>query len=98
MTREQFLVGLKQGAQIVAQVATILSAAGVPIAGAAATGIKIALGVAEQIPEAVAAYDRIKSGDIPTQAELDAWSIEEDTAYAKLMADIAAEEARQAGA
>lgn len=93
MTREQFLAGVKAAGAVIAQVASVASAAGLPIAGAVATGIKIALGVAAEVPEAVALYDQFKSGQMPTQAELDAYAAEEDSAYSELMADIAAAEA-----
>lgn len=53
-----------------------------------AVGIKIAQGVAAGIPEAEALWAQFQNGTVPTQAELDAYAIAEDGAYAKLMADI----------
>lgn len=88
MTREQFLAGIKTAGSVIAQVASVASAAGLPIAGAVSTGIKIALGVADEVPEAVALWDKFKDNKMPTQAELDAYAADEDSAYAKLMADI----------
>lgn len=89
MNRSQFLAGLKAAGAVIAQVAGVASAAGLPIAGAVSTGIKIALGVAAEVPEAIALYDQFQNNQMPTQAELDAYAVEEDSAYAKLMADIA---------
>ncbi len=50
---------------------------------------KIVQGVAAAVPEAEALYARIQSGDVPTQAELDAYAVGEDSAYSKMMAQIA---------
>jgi len=88
MTREQFLSGLKAAGAVIAQVASVASAAGLPVAGAVSTGIKIALGVADEVPEAVALWSQFQSGTMPSQADLDAYATAEDGAYAKLMADI----------
>lgn len=60
-----------------------------PGAGAAVSiGSKIAQGVVAAVPEAEALWLRIQSGDVPTQAELDAYAKAEDGAYAKLMAQL----------
>lgn len=88
MTQAQFLAGLKSAGAVIAQVASVAASAGLPIAGAVSTGIKIALGVAAEVPEAVALYNQFKDGTMPSQSELDAYAADEDSAYAKLMADI----------
>lgn len=88
MTRTELLAGIKSAGAVIAQVASVASAAGFPIAGAVSTGIKIALGVADEVPEALALYDQFNNGQMPTQAELDAYAADEDSAYAKLMADL----------
>lgn len=88
MTREQILNAISTAGAVIQQVATVAAAAGFPIAGAVATGIKIAQGVAAEVPEAVALWDQFQNGNMPTQAELDAYAADEDSAYAKLMADI----------
>jgi hypothetical protein len=65
---------------------------GVLVPGAApllSIGAKIVQGVAAAVPEAEALYARIQSGDVPTQAELDAYATAEDGAYAALMAKLA---------
>lgn len=89
MTRAQFLAGLKAAGAVIAQVAGVAAAAGFPIAGAVSTGIKIALGVAAEVPAAIALYDQFQNNVMPSQAELDAYAAEEDSAYAQLMKDIA---------
>lgn len=88
MTREQFLAGLKTAGTVISQVAAVAAAAGLPIAGAISTGIKIAIGVADEAPEALALWDQFKDGKMPTAEELAAYESAEDGAYAKLMGDI----------
>jgi hypothetical protein len=62
-----------------------------PGAGAAVQiALKIAAGVAAKAPEAVALYEQFQSGNMPTQAELDAYAAAETGSYNRLMADIAA--------
>lgn len=93
MTREQFLAGLRTAGTVISQVAAVAAAAGLPFAGAVATGVKIAIGVADNVPEALALWDQFSDGKMPTQAELDAYEASEDSAYAKLMRDINAAQA-----
>lgn len=71
----------------------VVSALAPEAAGAAVVAVKIAQGVAAAVPEAEALWAQFQSGTIPTQAELDAYAADEDGAYAKLMADIAAKQA-----
>lgn len=90
MTKSEVLAGIASALSVAEKVGTMLSAVGVPFAGAVSTGIKIATGVAAEIPEAVALYDQFSNGVIPSQDELDAYAAAEDGAYANLMADIEA--------
>lgn len=63
----------------------------VPAAGPAlGIGIAIAKGVIAGVPQAEALWAQFQSGNIPTQAELDAYAAVEQTAYERVMADIAA--------
>lgn len=74
-------------------IASTIAAALVPGASAGiALGVKIAQGVAAAIPEAETLWAQFQSGTIPSQADLDAYAVAEDGAYAKLMADIAAKQ------
>jgi len=98
MTREQFLAALRTAGSIVSQVAAVAAAAGLPIAGAVSTGIKIAIGVADNVPQALALWDQFQSGKMPTVDELAAYEAAEDSAYATLMAEIDASIARQKAA
>ena len=66
-------------------VATALAPEAAP---AIAMGVKIAQGVAAEVPEAITLYQQFQSGTIPTEAELDAYTTAEDGAYSKLMADL----------
>lgn len=95
MTREQFLAGLRTAGGIISQVTAVMAAAGLPIAGAVSTGIKIAIGVADQVPQALALWDQFKSDKMPTTEELAAYEAAEDSAYATLMAEIDASITRQ---
>lgn len=62
-----------------------------PGAGSAVvTALKIAAGLAAKAPQAEALFEQFKSGQEPTQAELDAYADDEDGSYNRLMADIAA--------
>lgn len=88
MTREQFLVALHEGGVIIQQVASVASAAGLPVAGAVSMGLKIALGVSDQVPEALTLWDQFRDSKMPSQDDLDAYAADEDSAYANLMADV----------
>jgi hypothetical protein len=83
---------VSQALSIVETVANLLAASGLPIVGAISTGVKVAQGVIAEIPQAQALWDQFESGTIPSQANLDAYAAAEDSAYAKLMADIAAKQ------
>lgn len=93
MDTKTILAGVTSALSVASTVAGMLSGAGFAVPAALDLGVKIATGVAGEIPEAVALFDQFNSGTIPTQAELDAYAAVEDGAYAKLMADIAAAEA-----
>lgn len=83
---------VSQALAIAAEIAGVL----LPGAGAAVSlGAKIAQGVIAAVPEAEALWAQFQSGTVPTQAELDAYALAEDGAYAKLMADIAAAQGGQ---
>lgn len=56
------------------------------------TIVSIGQDVVNGVPEAVALYDTITSGQPVTQTQLDAYAVAENSSYAKLMADIAAAE------
>lgn len=81
---------VSEALSIAETIANAMAAVGLPIAGAVATGVKIAQGVVAEIPEAQALWDQFQSGAVPTQTELDAYAAEEDSAFAKLMTDLAA--------
>lgn len=95
MTREQFLVALRTAGAVISQVAAVAAAAGLPIAGAVSTGIKVALGVADNVPQALALWDQFKNDKMPTADELAAYEAAEDSAFATLMAEIDASIERQ---
>lgn len=59
-------------------------------AAAIATAANITRGVVAGVPEAVALWQQFQSGNVPTQAELDAYAAVENTAYETVMADIQA--------
>lgn len=89
MTAE-IIAGLSQALPVVETVV----AATFPGAGTvAALGLKLAQGVLAGVPEAVALYNQFQSATPPTTDELAAYAADEDSAYAKLMADIAARRA-----
>lgn len=81
------------GLPIAANIITTL----LPGSGAVVTfATKLAAGVAAAVPDAVALYERIQSGEVPTQQEMDEWAAKEDASYAALMADIAEHKANRA--
>ncbi len=68
-----------------------------PGSGAAiAIGVKIAQGIEAGIPEAEKLYAQFQSSTPPTQTELDAYAVGEESAYETLMADIKAKQAAAA--
>lgn len=85
-----------QGASVASDLLPLVeTAASVLLPGSSQTValiLKIAQGVLGKVPEAIALYDQIQSGIVPTQAQLDAYAAGENSSYAKLMADIAAGE------
>ena len=85
---------ITQGAAIAVDLLPVAeTVAGVLLPGSGQTValiLKIAQGVLGKVPEAIALYDQIQSGTVPTQAELDAYAAGENSSYARLMADIAA--------
>lgn len=95
MDKNAILADISTALSVAAKVSMVAAAAGLPFAGAVATGIQIATGVAAEAPEAMALWDQFNAGTMPSQAELDAYAANEDSAYAKLMADIAAARAKQ---
>lgn len=81
----QIIGGLNQALPIVETIV------GIVFPGAETTAslaLKIAQGVLAGVPEAIALYEQFKAGTPPTQEELDAYIADENSAYAKLMADI----------
>lgn len=66
------------------------AAAGINIAA------KILIGVLDGVPEAIAIWNRIKSGEQPTQQELIDYANSYEAAYQQLNTDIAAAQAAQA--
>lgn len=94
-TREQILAALKTAGTIISQVTAVAAAAGFPVAGAVSTGIKIAIGLADNVPQALALWDQFQNNKMPTVEELAAYEAAEDSAYATLMAEIDASIARQ---
>jgi hypothetical protein len=91
--KSEILSAVASALAVANTVATALADSGMggPVATIFAAGVKIAAGVAAAAPEAITLYERIQSGDIPTQAELDAYAATENEAYRKLMAAIDAE-------
>lgn len=86
MTSE-IIAGLSQALPMVETVV----AAAFPGAGTvAALGLNLAQGVLAGVPEAIALYDQFQTAAPPTTDQLAAYAADEDSAYAKLMADIAA--------
>lgn len=90
LTIDQFLAAGGKILPVVETIATMLLPEAAP---AVSIGVKIAQGVAAEIPEAIALWEQFQSGAVPSQAELDAYAEAEDGAYAQLMADIAAKRA-----
>ena len=68
----------------------IVTALAPEAAGAIATAVAIAKGVAAGVPEAESLLSQFQSGTPPTQAQLDAYLAQENTAYETVMADIQA--------
>jgi len=60
------------------------------ISSALSIGTKIIQGVIDNEPIAVSLYNRIKSGEVPTPAELQKYAADYETAYQKLNASILA--------
>lgn len=79
--------GVSQALPVVEGIVLALAPEAAPVLGIA---VAVAKGVAAGVPEALALWNRFRSGDIPTQAELDAYAASEQTAYETLMADIEA--------
>lgn len=83
--------------KIASGVADIVSAAE-PFVSAAFPGASAALSIAEKIlqgviaaePTAVALYERITSGEVPTPDELQKYAAAYEASYQKLKADLAA--------
>jgi Na+/glutamate symporter len=81
-------------AQGAANVATLLA----PLVGAAFPGASIAIEMGTKIiqgviagePTAIALYNRIKNGEVPTPAELQQFSDDYEASYQRLKRDIAA--------
>lgn len=89
-TADQIAAVVTEFAPVAQMVADVL----LPGAGTAtAMGIKLALGALNKVPAAISLVEQFQSGQIPTQADLDAYAVEENDTFNKLIADIDAAKA-----
>lgn len=82
---QEIETGISDAAPIVATIVSVMFPEAATIAGISA---KIAQGVVAGIPEAKALYAEIMSDNPPTASQLEADIADDNTAYAKAIADI----------
>lgn len=78
-----------QTSAILAALEPVLTAAVPPAGAAIAIASKIAAGVAEAEPAAIALYDQIIGGEIPDEADMLRYAADYEVAYQALHAELA---------